>query len=94
MAWQRDRPRGVAYRLVRKSAAVLHFIAEPAPAGETVLARERELRGGQRELVRDRPQPAQRGRVAGLRGAVQFAGLAAQLIEVGAVGKLGHDVSS
>ena len=76
------------------AASMLGFVAQPAPAGKSVLARERKLSGRQRDLARDRPQPAQRAGVAAVGGSVQLAGLAAELIEVGAVGKLGHDVSS
>jgi len=52
------------------AASMLGFVAQPAPAGKSVLARERKLSGGQRDLARDRPQPAQRAGVAAVGGSV------------------------
>ena len=57
------------------------------------LARDGELRGRQADGARDLPQPAQRASVTGEGSAVQLAGLAAELIQIGAGGKLGHGTS-
>ncbi len=66
---------------------------EPGPAREAVLAGQGQLRAGQGQRARYRPDAADRGAVAGLRVAQQVPGLAAQVIEAGPGRKVGHDVS-
>ena len=60
---------------------------------EAVLAGHGQLRAGQGQRVRHRPDTAGRRGVARLRGAEQVPGLAAQVIDVGLGRKIGHDVS-
>jgi hypothetical protein len=69
------------------------LVPEPGPAGEAVLAGHRQLRAGQGQRVRHRPDAASGRGVARLRGAQQVPGLAAQMIEAGPGRKIRHDVS-
>ncbi len=59
-----------------------------------MLAGQCQLGRRQRHPVRDRAKPAEGMRVAASGGAQQLPRLAAKLADVGAAGKLGHDVSS
>jgi hypothetical protein len=59
-----------------------------------VLTGDGELGGGERGALRYRAKPRQRFRLAGDGGPKQFAGLAAKLVDVSALGKVRHDVSS
>ncbi len=67
---------------------------EPGPAGEPALTCHGQLRHGQAGLTADRGDSGQRGRVAAPGRPQQVLGLAAKLVEVGALGKVGHDISS
>ena len=74
--------------------AAFHLGVQRGPAGEAVLAGHRQLGRRQRYPFRESTDPGQ-GRWLAVSGcAKQLAGLAAELVEVGAVRKLGHDVSS
>jgi hypothetical protein len=68
---------------VVEDVPALDFQLQLGPAGEPVLAGERELRGGQDDPVRDRPDPRDRGGVAALGGVQQVFGLVAELFQVG-----------
>jgi hypothetical protein len=52
-----------------------------------VVAGDGELGGRQGNHARDLPQPVQCTGISGLGGTVQFAGLAAELIQIGVAGK-------
>ncbi len=78
----------------RHAAPVCGLRSQRWPAGKPVLAGQCQLRCRQRYALGDRPEPGEGVRLASGGGALQLASLAAKLIEVGAVGKLGHDVSS
>ena len=74
-------------------AAPFRRCLEPGPVREAVVPGNGELSGRKRDLVRDLAEPPQCACIAADCGAVQFAGLTAELIGVRAVGKLGHDAS-
>jgi hypothetical protein len=57
-----------------------------------VLARQRELRGGQGQRLREATNPTSRARVTFEGRAKQFTGLSAKLIEIGAFRQLAHRV--
>ncbi len=69
------------------------LVPEPGPAGEAVLAGHGQLRAGQGQRVRHRPDAAGGRGVARPRGAQQVPGLAAQMIEAGPGRKIHHDLS-
>jgi hypothetical protein len=58
-----------------EDVAALDFQLQPGPAGEPVLAGQRELGGRQHELVRDCVDPRDRSGVAALGGVQQVLGL-------------------
>jgi hypothetical protein len=74
-------------------AAAEDLGAKLRPAREAVLAGDGELSGGQRPFPGDRADAADRVFIAGVGRAQQFAGLTAQLIQIGAAGKIGHGSS-
>ena len=59
------------------------LVPEPGPAGEAELAGHGQLRAGQGQRVRHRPDAAGSRAVARPRGAQQVPGLAAQMIKAG-----------
>jgi hypothetical protein len=74
--------------------AAFHLCPQRGPAAEAELTGDRELRCRQGGTVRYRAKPRQRPRLARRGGAEQLTGLAAKLVNVSALGKIGHDVSS
>src|SRR5581483_7442679 len=74
-----------------EDVAALDLQLQPGPAGEPVLAGERELSGSQHDAAGiDAPD---RGRVAALGGVQQILGLMAELVQVGPGRQVRHDVS-
>ena len=88
-----QRPGQAAEVAAVEDVAALHLQLEPGPAGEPVLAGQRQLRRGENEPVRDRADPRDRAGVAAVGGAQQVLGLVAELAEVGPGRQVRHDVS-
>src|SRR5262249_26322673 len=74
--------------------APLDLGLKPRPASVTVLPGQRQLRGREGRPGGDGPQPAEGVLFAIGCSSLKLSGLAAKLIQVGAVGQLPHDVSS
>jgi hypothetical protein len=73
--------------------AAFDFEFELGPAGEPVLAGQRQLRRGQDDPAGDRAEARGCFRVTALGAAQQFPGLVAELVEVGPGRQIRHDVS-
>ncbi len=76
-----------------EDGAAFDFELELGPAGEPVLAGQRQLGGGQDDPAGDRADACGCFRVAALGGAQQLPGLVAELVEVGPGRQVSHDVS-
>jgi hypothetical protein len=86
-------PTELICQLGQFQAARLNLGLELGPAREAVLARHRELSGGQVQLIADSVDAFDCCAIARSRGAQQISGLTAQVVEIRLGWKHGHDVS-
>jgi hypothetical protein len=81
------RPEELLCLLGEAECSRVDLVLQSRPAREPVFTRQRELSGGQRERVGDRPEPGDRIGVSGPGGTEEVLRLAAELSKVGVGGE-------